>query len=480
MTTGAECATDELRTLFLFESLSEEQLDRLCRGGSVTVCEPGPLFVEGEPATCFYILLDGEIACAKRSGGMDIETIRTSQRGTYFGAWSAYLEEPQTYETSGRVTQPSRLFTIDAEILGGFLRTEFPMACHFLNGATLGRFNQNRIVGPHDRLLQLAQLTAGLTHELNNPAAAAARATSELRSRVAGLRNKLALLADGSMSLGSMQTLVDISNETAAALTVAHELSPLQKSDREEAIGEWLDARGVGDAWDIAPVFAEAALDDAWLDRVHAAMADTGGSLDHAMRWLSYTVETELLMNEIAGATARVSALVTQAKQYSQLDRAPYDVADLRSLLTDTLAMLSHKLGSQITVVRDFDDTVPPIPCWPAELNQVWTNLVDNAVSAIKSGNSSGTLTVRTRRQGDCARVEICDDGPGVPEELKHRVFDPFFTTKPIGEGTGLGLDFAARTVDKHHGSLWVESSPGDTRFIALLPLEAPVPEATT
>ena len=131
-------------------------------------------------------------------------------------------------------------------------------------------------------------------------------------------------------------------------------------------------------------------------------------------------------------------------------------------------------------MVRDFDDTVPPIPCWPAELNQVWTNLVDNAVSAIKSGNSSGTLTVRTRRQGDCARVEICDDGPGVPEELKHRVFDPFFTTKPIGEGTGLGLDFAARTVDKHHGSLWVESSPGDTRFIALLPLEAPVPEATT
>ncbi len=294
---------------------------------------------------------------------------------------------------------------------------------------------------------------------------------------MAGLRNKLALLADGSMSLRSMQALVDMSNVAADSLTVAHDLTPLQKSDREEVLGEWLDERGVADAWDIAPVFAEAALDIAWLDRVAAEMTGTGGSLDHAVRWLSYTVETELLMNEIAGATQRVSALVTQAKQYSQLDRAPYDVADLRSLLTDTLAMLSHKLGPQITVVEDFDDTVPPIPCYPAELNQVWTHLIDNAVSAMRS---DGTLTVRTRRQGDCARVEVCDNGPGVPEELKQRVFDPFFTTKPVGEGTGLGLDFAARTVDKHRGSLWVESTPGDTRFIALLPLEAPVPEATT
>ena len=152
-------------------------------------------------------------------------------------------------------------------------------------------------------------------------------------------------------------------------------------------------------------------------------------------------------------------------------------MADLQELLTDTLAMLAHKLGPQITVVKDFDDTVPPIPCYPAELNQVWTNLIDNAVAG---DGRNGTLTVRTRRQGDCARVEVCDSGPGVPEELKHRVFDPFFTTKPVGEGTGLGLDFAARIVDKHGGSLWVESMPGDTRFIALLPLEAPVPEATT
>ncbi|MGE0216679.1 ATP-binding protein [Mycolicibacterium sp.] len=472
-----ECLPDELRSLFLFESLSDEQLGRLCVGGRAAEVEPGPLFAEGDPATCLYVLLDGEVALTKRSGGTEIETIRTTQRGAYFGAWTAFLDEAQTYETSARATAPSRLFMIDAASLGAFLRTEFPMACHMLVGATLGRSNQSRIVGPHDRLLQLSQLTAGLTHELNNPAAAAARATAELRTRVGGLRHKLALLADGTMSLASMRVLVTLSDEVAAALPAPHSLTPLEKSDREEALGDWLDGYGVGDAWDTAAVFAEAGLDTGWLDRVRAAMADSGGMLDHAVRWLAYTVETELLMTEIAGATQRISALVGQAKQYSQLDRAPYDVADVGALLRDTLAMLSHTLGPDVTVVTDFDDTVPPLPCWPAELNQVWTNLIDNAVYAMRSaggGAPVGTLTVRTRRVGDRARVEICDDGPGVPEDLRTRVFDPFFTTRPVGEGSGLGLDFAARTVDKHHGSLWVESIPGDTRFITLLPLTAP------
>lgn len=469
------CDTAELRSLFLFESLTDDQLDRLCRNGSVVPADAGPLFSEGEPATCFYVLLDGEVALTKRSGAVDIETVRSTQRGAYFGAWSAFLDEPQVYETSARATRPSRMFLIDADSLGAFLRTEFPMACHFLVGSTAGRFHQNRIVGPHDRLIQLAGLTAGLTHELNNPAAAARRATAALRTRVAGLRHKLALLADGTMSLPSMRILVDISDHASAALVEPPALTPLQKADLEESLGEWLDEHEVGDAWDIAPVFAEAGLDTGWLDGVATTMAESGGDLDRAVRWLSYSIETELLITEISHATERVSQLVGQAKQYSQLDRAPYDVADLRTLLTDTLAMLSHKLDSHIAVVTEFDTAVPPLPCYPAELNQVWTNLIDNAVTAMRCpGRSGGTLTVRTRLQGDCARVEICDDGPGVPDELKARIFDPFFTTKPVGEGTGLGLDFAARTLHKHHGSLWVESTPGDTRFICLLPLHAP------
>ncbi|MDY6995651.1 MAG: ATP-binding protein [Actinomycetota bacterium] len=475
MEPAGECDIAELRSLFLFESLSDEQVDRLCRNGSTVHAPEGPLVREGDPATCFYVLLDGEIALSKRSGGIDIETVRTTQKGAYFGAWSAFLEEPQVYETSARATRAARMFLIDADSLGEFLRTEFPMACHFLVGSTSGRFHQNRIVGPHDRLRQLAQLTAGLTHELNNPAAAARRATAELRTRVAGLRHKLALLADGSMSPDAMRALVDISDRATAGLAEPRALTPMQKSDLEEALGDWLDSHDVGGAWDLAPVFAEAVLDTGWLDGVAAAMADTGGHLENAAHWLSHSIETELLITEISAATERVSALVGQAKQYSQLDRAPYDSADVRTLLTDTLAMLSHTIGPDITVVTDFDPAVPPLPCYPAELNQVWTNLIDNAVSALRStGRSGGTLTVRVCVQGECARVEVCDDGPGVPAGLEQRIFDPFFTTKPVGEGTGLGLDFAARTIDKHGGSLWVESRPGDTRFISLLPLHAP------
>ena len=474
---GDEYVTEELRSLFLFESLTDDQLDALCRDGHMATFEPGLLFTEGTPATCLYVLIDGEVALCKRSGGIDIETIRTSQRGAYFGAWSAFLDDEQTYETSASATEPSRMFVIEAASLGAFLRAEFPMACHFLVGQSLGRFHEHRIVGPHDRLVQLVQLTAGLTHELNNPAAAALRATSELRTRVAGMRHKLSLLADGAMSAAAMHALVDIGDRAAEVVAKAGDLTPLEKSDREGAIGDWLDDRGVSGAWDLAPTFAEAGLHIDWLERVAATIADEGGqgqsgSLDVAVRWLTSTIESELLMNEITESTKRVATLVGQAKQYSQLDRAPFDMADLHVLLSNTLAMLSHRFRPDITVVEDFDESLEPMQCFPAEFNQVWTNLIDNAVTAMRSVESSDrTLTIRTRRQGDIARVEVCDTGPGVPEELRERIFDPFFTTKPVGEGSGLGLDFAARIVDKHRGSLWVESKPGDTRFIAVLPL---------
>jgi signal transduction histidine kinase len=465
------CHRDELRTLFLFESLSDDQLETLCRNGKVTHFEPGPLFAEGDPATCLYVLFEGEVALTKRSGVTDIETIRTAQRGVYFGAWSSFLEE-QTYETSARAVAPSRMFVIDAALLGRFLREEFPMACHFLVGATLGRFNQNRIVGPHDRMVQLGQLTAGLTHELNNPASAAVRATSTLRSRVAGMRKQLAVLT-GSFSQTAMHTLVELQDRVAEKVAKAHDLTPLQKSDIEESIGDWLEDREITPAWELASCFAEAGLDVDWLETVEATVngADAGTSLGSVVQWLHHTVETELLMDEITDSAVRVSSLVAQAKQYSQLDRAPFDVTDVHLLLTNTAAMLSHKLTGGITVVEDFDLSVPPLPCWPAELNQVWTNLIDNAVTAMQS---SGTLTLRTRRQGEMVRVEVCDTGPGVPEELHQRIFDPFFTTKPVGEGTGLGLDLAARIIDKHRGNLWVESIPGNTRFVAVLPVDAP------
>jgi signal transduction histidine kinase len=197
-----------------------------------------------------------------------------------------------------------------------------------------------------------------------------------------------------------------------------------------------------------------------------------GGNLDTALRWLGYTVETELLMNEIEDSANRISTLVGAAKQYSQLDRAPYQVVDVHELLDSTLMMLGGKIPAGVTVVKDYDRSLPGIPAYAGELNQVWTNLIDNAVSAMKG---TGTLTVRTRLDRDRALIEFGDTGPGVPPDIQQRIFEPFFTTKPVGEGTGLGLDISWRiVVNKHHGDLQLESVPGDTRFRVWLPLAGP------
>jgi signal transduction histidine kinase len=211
----------------------------------------------------------------------------------------------------------------------------------------------------------------------------------------------------------------------------------------------------------------QAGLYTDWLDEVLATVG--ADMLEPALRWLNYTVETEMLMNEIEDATTRVSTLVGAAKQYSQLDRAPFQVVDVHDLLSSTLLMMSGKLKG-ITVVKDFDKTLPKIPAYAGELNQVWTNLIDNAAAAMAG---TGTLTVRTARDDDNLLVEIRDTGPGIPPEIQKRIFEPFFSTKPVGEGTGLGLDIAWRIVaNKHHGDLRVQSVPGDTRFQVRLPLQ--------
>jgi signal transduction histidine kinase len=463
------CSVDELRTLFLFEKLSEDQLQWLCERGHVELLEPGTVYAEGAPATCFYVLLEGTVVMSRRVGADDIEVGRTSTRGVYTGAFMAYLGEavPQVYNNSVRVTEPSRFFVLDAPVFAELMQDWFPMAVHLLEGLFFGNKNAQQAIGQRERLLALGSLSAGLTHELNNPAAAAVRATASLRERVAGMRHKLGMIAGGKWDRTMLQTLIKLQEEAAERVPKAAALSPLEASDQEDAITDWLDSHAVRDGWDMAPTFVAAGLDVAWLDRVGATVDP--GCLEAALRWLNYTIDTELLMNEIEDSTTRISTLVGAAKQYSQLDRAPYQVVDVHELLDSTLLMLSGKIPPGISVVKEYDRSVPSIPAYAAELNQVWTNLIDNAVSAM---DGSGTLTVRTGMDRGQVFAEFGDTGPGVPPEIRNRIFEPFFTTKPVGEGTGLGLDISWRiVVKKHHGDLTLESSPGDTRFRVLLPV---------
>ncbi|MFD8252858.1 ATP-binding protein [Streptomyces werraensis] len=470
-----ECVPDEIGSLFLFEKLTDDQLGRLCEAGRVERYEPGTVYAEGDPATCFYVMVEGTVVLSRRVGGDDVEVTRTSQRGVYAGAMQAYLGDrvPQVYNNSLRVTEPTRFFVLPADTFADIMHDWFPMAVHLLEGLFFGAKSAQQAIGQRERLLALGSLSAGLTHELNNPAAAAVRATASLRERVGKMRRKLRVISEGAYDRETLAGLIEIQERTAERVAKAPVLSPLEASDREDLLSDWLDDHGVTEGWRIAPTFVQAGLDTDWLEQVAAAVDEE--TLPSAVGWLNYTVETELLMDEIQDSAARISHLVDAAKQYSQLDRAPFQVADVHELLDSTLLMLSGKLGKGIRVVKEYDRTLPRVPAYPAELNQVWTNLVDNAVAAMREADGEGTLTVRTARENDRLLVEFGDTGPGIPAEIRDRVFDPFFTTKPVGEGTGLGLDISWRiVVNKHHGSLRFESGPGDTRFQVLLPLSAP------
>jgi signal transduction histidine kinase len=465
-----QMTNERLRELFLFAELSDEQLDWVRENADeVEVSADSEVLAEGAEAECFWVLLSGTIAVSRMVGGERVETSRTDQVGVYMGAVSFYLEESleHGYGSTVRAITDVRLLALPARPFAEAFRTWFPMAVHLLQGMVLGTRRGQAITSQRERLLALGKLSAGLTHELNNPAAAAARATSTLRDRVAGMRHKLAMLAEGKLDKDALLALTGIQEDFADRVVDAPELSAVEASDLEDELGDWLDEHEVAGGWDMAPVFVAAGLRVEDLEKV--AVAAGPESLDGAMRWLAYTVETESLLREITDSTNRITALVAAAKQYSQLDRAPFQWINVHDGLKATLVMFAGKLGHGVTLVKDFDTSLPQIPAYPAELNQVWTNIIDNALSAM---GGSGTLTVRTALDGDHVLVEIGDTGPGIPPENRKRVFEPFFTTKGVGEGTGLGLDVSWRVVvNRHHGDLRVQSEPGDTRFQVSLPL---------
>jgi signal transduction histidine kinase len=471
----ARLGPDELRELFLFEDLTPEQLDWVSAHGDVMEFPAGSdVSVEGRPAECFYVLLSGRMTMSRLIGGTEIETIRTSQRGVYSGAVQFYFGDrlDQVYAATVRAVTDATFLALPAEPFAEVFRRWYPMAVHLLEGLFIGQRNLAEMVGQRERLLALGKLTAGLTHELNNPAAAAARATAALRDRFAGMRHKLALLSEGTLDGAVLRSLTELQEEFVSRISGAADLSALERSDREDALGEWLEDHDLTQPWELAGVFVAAGLGEDDLERVAGAVPPF--HLEAALRWLAYTVETETLLAEIADSTGRVSSLVDAAKQYSQMDRSPHQQTDLHAGLDATLVMLGAKIPPGVTVVKEYDRGLPLVPAYAGELNQVWTNLIVNALDAM---GAEGRLILRTRGDGDCAVVEIGDTGPGIPEELRGRVFEPFFTTKPVGQGTGLGLDVSWRIVVKRHGGdLRVASRPGDTRFSVLLPLTEPAP----
>ena len=457
---------DILRRNTFFSGLSDEQLDRLLESGERLSLEVGDmLMLEGSPPEAFYVVLDGEVEILKRSGNRDV-VIAVNGPCSILGEMSLIEDAPRT--ASVRVAQPSKFLKISRETFDNLVYGNPTVAVALLRTVMKRLRDTEGMLGQQEKLASLGTLAAGLAHELNNPAAAAGRSASQLHKVMStwlSERSSLdSLHLEASLNDRILNRLrEDITRNAQSDLSP----DPLERSDREYEIEGWLEAHSVNEPWECAPLL----VSFGWTvpDLADWCVSFEAAHIPVILRWLTTGYYIHSLLGEINNSMGRITEIVSAVKDYAYLDQAPLKEIDLHAGLESTLVILKHKLRQGITVSRDYNRELPMIEAYGGELNQVWTNIIDNAIDAM---NGEGELRLRTYRDNNEAVVEIGDNGPGIPENVLPRLFEPFFTTKEPGHGTGLGLYVSYNIIQKHHGKIEVFSKPGDTRFIVRLPVQ--------
>ncbi|MGB3614642.1 MAG: ATP-binding protein [Elainellaceae cyanobacterium] len=466
------CSTSLLQ-LKPFQALPPSQLDWICdRAEHIHLASGEVLVREGEPAKGFFIQVSGQITVYRRSQGVDIPVGR-HESPSFFGEIQVLTEDvvPVTLTADVdtdlyRLKCPDFLSVIHS--CREFERDIFRTVGQRLRG--LESFIQNR-----EKMAALGTLAAGLAHELNNPAAALVRVLKDMTPAMLELQRMNLVYGQRQVDKAHTQEWLAVRDKGFEAIANPKN-DPLAQSDREEALLDWLENYGVENAWQLAEPLAAGELDPEHLEHLMARWRNDPTELrDMGLRWLALSFDVMGLIQSGLDGAERVSTLVQSMKSYSYMDRAAQQQVNVHDGIEDTLRLFAFKLKHGITVTRHYAPDLPPITAFGSELNQVWTNLIDNAIDALTEGDSGGappTIAVRTGRQGPCVCVEIEDNGPGIPFEIRTRILEPFFTTKPMGKGSGLGLDVVRRIVENHHkGSLMVDSEPGRTCFTVLLPL---------
>jgi signal transduction histidine kinase len=453
----------ELRGLPLFAGLSDEQLDELVSAGSDVPFGTGEvIFHEGDHADAWWVLLDGSLDLVRHVARQEVVVGHFDVPGRWAGGFRAW-DDHGVYLATARGVARGRTLRVPATDLGDLSARWFPFASHLIAGIYGTARSIEATARQRSALATLGTLAAGLAHEINNPASAATRASSELAAACDRLLDALQQMADASLTAEEFMAVNALRRELAPPTVLP---DALDLADREEAVVAWLLDRRVDDAWGRGASLAAAGADVSWCERASSVLP--AEALPSGVAWVASTVDVASLLSSVTESTRRVSELVTAMKDYSQMDRAPSQRFDVREGLESTLLIMAPRLRGGVQVVREWADGVPAVEGMPGELNQVWTNLVSNAVDAMEG---VGTLTVSTRAVGDSVVVEVGDTGPGLSQDILDRAFEPFFTTKAVGRGSGLGLDIARRIVeDRHGGSITVESAPGHTVFRVSLP----------
>jgi len=459
---------DELRPLSLFDGLTDDQLAELAGGGTEVRIEPGvELFHEGERADYWWVLVDGAVDLVHHIGREDTVVGKMDVPGRWAGGFRAW-DEHGVYLATGRGAADGRVLRVPADVLRDRLNAWFPFGKHLIQGLYHTARSIESTARERASLITLGTLAAGLAHEINNPAAAATRAADALEAACQTLLSSLGRLAQGKITAQQFTALDALRRELKPRPAVS---DPLALADHQEALSWWLTRHGIAGVW-IAPPLTAAGADLGWCER--AAGVLPGPALEPGLEWVASTFATATLLAEIKESTRRITELVAAIRSYSQLDRAAMQLINVTDGLESTLVMLGHKLRSGVTVVRDYGADVPRIEAYPGELNQVWTNLIDNAIDAM---DGAGTLRLTTGAEGNQVVIEVGDTGPGMPPQVAARAFEPFYTTKDVGKGTGLGLDIARRIItERHGGTIIIDSRPGETILRVRIPARPAVP----
>jgi signal transduction histidine kinase len=453
----------ELRGIREFADLNEDAMEWLASHMQLVELEAGEqFFPAGSPADRMIVILEGELR--SQSEGADTGPAFVLQAGHITGMLP--YSRLTVFPRASRAVFRSRVATLAKELFPEMLQ-RIPELGQRLVAVMADRIRSITREEQHrEKLAALGKISAGLAHELNNPAAAAARAAESLRESVTALRNANLRLDRQVLSAEQRSSLADLDERVRAFAAVQQEADPLERSDREQALGDWLEQHGITDAWSLAATIADAGASVAHLEKLPGKVP--AEAIGDVLRRINASYQVSSLVDQIEDSTRRISSLVKAVKEYSYMDQGSQQEVDIHEGLDNTLLILHHRLKYGVEVTREYDRSLPRICAYGSELNQVWTNLIDNAVDAM---DGKGVLHIRTALMGESVQVEIIDNGSGISPEVKAHLFEPFFTTKGVGEGTGLGLDTVNRIVRQHHGQIHVESRPGETKFQVILPI---------